>query len=60
MDHVDSKSSLLFLMRFNGGFEYEVNGCDIAIRKCPRCMWGIKYEECVERMEVADIGKTIG
>lgn len=20
------------------GFEYEANGCDVAIRKCPRCM----------------------
>lgn len=20
------------------GFEYEANGCDVAIRKCPKCM----------------------
>lgn len=22
----------------NCGFEYEANGCDVAIRKCPNCM----------------------
>lgn len=32
-------NQLLYALRCNScGFEYEANGCDIAIRKCPKCM----------------------
>ena len=32
-------SQMAYLLHCNDcGFEYEANGCDIAIRKCPRCM----------------------
>ena len=32
-------NQIAYLMHCNVcGFEYEANGCDIAIRKCPRCM----------------------
>ena len=31
-------NQMLYAMRCNNcGFEYEANGCDIAIRKCPNC-----------------------
>ncbi len=31
-------NQMLYAMRCNNcGFEYEANGCDIAIRKCPSC-----------------------
>lgn len=31
-------NQMLYAMRCNNcGFEYEANGCDVAIRKCPRC-----------------------
>ena len=33
-------NQVLYAMRCNTcGFEYEANGCDVAIRKCPRCSW---------------------
>ncbi len=32
-------NQLAYLLHCNEcGFEYEANGCDVAIRKCPRCM----------------------
>lgn len=32
-------NQMLYLMHCNEcGFEYEANGCDVAIRKCPKCM----------------------
>ena len=32
-------NQMAYLLRCNlCGFEYEANGCDVAIRKCPRCM----------------------
>lgn len=32
-------NQMAYLMHCNVcGFEYEANGCDVAIRKCPRCM----------------------
>lgn len=32
-------NQMAYLLRCNHcGFEYEANGCDVAIRKCPRCM----------------------
>lgn len=32
-------NQMAYLLRCNEcGFEYEANGCDVAIRKCPRCM----------------------
>lgn len=35
-NHVNQVAYLLHCNKC--GFEYEANGCDIAIRKCPRCM----------------------
>lgn len=33
-------NQMAYAMRCNNcGFEYEANGCDIAIRKCPNCMF---------------------
>lgn len=32
-------NQMAYLLHCNNcGFEYEANGCDVAIRKCPRCM----------------------
>ena len=32
-------NQMAYLLHCNKcGFEYEANGCDVAIRKCPRCM----------------------
>lgn len=32
-------NQMAYLLRCNScGFEYEANGCDVAIRKCPNCM----------------------
>lgn len=32
-------NQMAYLLRCNEcGYEYEANGCDVAIRKCPRCM----------------------
>ena len=32
-------NQMAYLLHCNEcGFEYEANGCDVAIRKCPRCM----------------------
>ena len=32
-------NQMAYLLHCNNcGFEYEANGCDVAIRKCPKCM----------------------
>lgn len=32
-------NQIAYLLHCNEcGFEYEANGCDVAIRKCPNCM----------------------
>ena len=32
-------NQMAYLLHCNEcGFEYEANGCDIAVRRCPRCM----------------------
>ena len=34
-------NQMAYLLHCNEcGFEYEANGCDVAIRKCPRCQCG--------------------